>query len=346
MRMRFLKIISTGLVALVASFSFVASDVQSAFQSGCASIAVNKFCIVRVLGPSELGDVAFSPSGELFAFTTNGAGTQLYDTSGELLLNLPVLRAMSIAFSPNETSLVVGAGGAVQFINIHSGNVTARFEGHNGTIQSIDFSPNELLIASGGRDGLINLWNVDSAELLSSVSVVDDPRGQGVQEVVFVSDSLIAASGGFGVQLYTITESQELSLLRELDSGPFIRGLVISPNGRYLATSGSGSDVMVWSTENFTQMYSWEIIAETGQEKGAYAISFSEDSRQLIIGEIHTHTAFNAGLQYWRIADGEYQRRINGTMAHVDQFSISKDGKYGVSIASSPSNYVLLWRLK
>ena len=321
-------------------------EAMSALQSDCSTLQANRFCIARVLGQGEVGDIAFSPSSDLFAFTSTTSGTQIYDTSGQLVLNLASLRGTGLEFTPDGSGLAVGAQGAVQIIQLSTGETNARYEGHNGTINTIDFSGSGEFVASGGRDGLLNIWNFETGELVASESVFIDEFGNGINEALFISDDQIAVSGNFGVRIYNISTEGRLSISRSLNSGLFIRGLALSPNKQFLATSGSGSDVIVWDTEHFRKRHAWEIVAETGQERGAYSVEFTGDSRELIIGEIHTHSAINAGLQTWNLSTGDFVRRINGTMAHVEHLTRSPNGQYMVSFMTTPSIYVVLWRLR
>ncbi len=44
------------------------------------------------------------------------------------------------------------------------------FIGHKGPIDSIAFSFDNKLIASGGRDKKIKIWNIEDGELLTTLS--------------------------------------------------------------------------------------------------------------------------------------------------------------------------------
>ena len=46
------------------------------------------------------------------------------------------------------------------------GREIATLSGHAGEVFSVDFHPNTALLASGGADGSIRLWDVDDAALL------------------------------------------------------------------------------------------------------------------------------------------------------------------------------------
>jgi WD40 repeat protein len=43
---------------------------------------------------------------------------------------------------------------------VASGNLTVAFGGHEGYINSVAFSPDGKLLASGSPDGTIKLWNI------------------------------------------------------------------------------------------------------------------------------------------------------------------------------------------
>lgn len=68
---------------------------------------------------------------------------------------------------------------------------------HTGPITSLDFHPNEFLLASGGKDGVVNFWDL---ELFQNVSACAPDLGiemseQGVFALNFSSDGKALISG-------------------------------------------------------------------------------------------------------------------------------------------------------
>ncbi|KAG1791877.1 WD40-repeat-containing domain protein [Suillus plorans] len=70
----------------------------------------------------------------------------------------------SLAVSPDETMVVSGSlDGRLWLWNIKKGRMVGDpWEGHNGQVRCLDWSPNVLEIASGSTDGTIRRWNSDT----------------------------------------------------------------------------------------------------------------------------------------------------------------------------------------
>ncbi|RKU14550.1 hypothetical protein C6503_15015, partial [Candidatus Poribacteria bacterium] len=106
--------------------------------------------------------IAFSPDGTLLA--TSAGRTDIRSTkTWQDIATLSTVNATRLAFSPDGTRIAVGMGGrqpTVQIWDVATRNPIATFTGHKRNIESLAFSPNSCLLASGGSDGVIYLWDV------------------------------------------------------------------------------------------------------------------------------------------------------------------------------------------
>ncbi len=108
--------------------------------------------------------IAFSPDGTLLA--TSAGRTDIRSTkTWQDIATLSTVNATSLTFSPDGTRIAVGMGGrqpTIQIWDVATRKPIATFTGHKRNIQSLAFSPNSRLLASGGSDGVIYLWDVTS----------------------------------------------------------------------------------------------------------------------------------------------------------------------------------------
>lgn len=114
------------------------------------------------LGPVR--GIAFSRDGTLLA--TSAGRTIIRSTkTWQNIATLSTVNATCVTFSPDGTHIAVGMGGrqpTVQIWDVATRKPIATFTGHKRNIQSLAFSPDSSLLASGGADGVTYLWDVAS----------------------------------------------------------------------------------------------------------------------------------------------------------------------------------------
>jgi WD40 repeat protein/predicted Ser/Thr protein kinase len=355
----------------------------------------------RLLSAGEVNSVAFSPDGKLLA---TGSGyriggvpfpgvVQVWDVAtGRMKYTLKghALTVNSVAFSPDGTLLASGGGdreskgrplpglsllpgqlnegkpllGELKVWDVAIGQEKYSLKGHRIQVNSVAFSPDGKLLASGGGDrfrgtplpGEVKVWDVATGQEKYTVT----GRTADVSSVAFSPDGKLLASGGGGgddgmgrqipgeVKVWDATTGQEKAAMAQRDK---VQSVAFSPDGRLLASaSGFRSEFPGGGSEGEVKV--WDMA--TGREKtvlkdrttGGNSIAFSRDGRLLALGDWSRPK--NPGgfgesgqVKLWDLDSGQVKMILKGASGPV---AFSPDSKLLASLqASRSSSEVNLW---
>jgi len=132
--------------------------------------------------------VAFSADNRQIVSGSRDRSIKLWNTLGECKYTIDGENAHSewvscVRFSPNtQTPLIVSAGWDhyIKVWNLNNCKLRTNLIGHNGYINTVTVSPDGSLCASGGKDGIAMLWEVNEGKHLYSL-----PAGGIISSLVF-----------------------------------------------------------------------------------------------------------------------------------------------------------------
>ena len=109
-----------------------------------------------------------------------------------MALELPPVEHVSRKAISHDGKLIAGGGNGVIFIwNLEDGQQLQKIEGEFGSVNGIDFSPDDSLLVSGTDDGIVRIWDTSSGELSKSLTGHDSQ----IADVCFSPDGQSIASG-------------------------------------------------------------------------------------------------------------------------------------------------------
>jgi len=157
-------------------------------------------CVARYSGSVEAWGLDFTRDGE-YIITAEGQPSrggslhiwQVDEYTAPRLLRGYNMMVRDLVYSPDESTLAVAFVGSSYFrlLDADDGSLIHTYEGHTNRVNSLVFSPDGLLLASGSKDQKVRLWRVSDGELLQTL----EGHSEGVNSVALSADGHLLASG-------------------------------------------------------------------------------------------------------------------------------------------------------
>ena len=108
---------------------------------------------------------------------------------------------------------------------------------HRGGVFTLRYCPTEKVLASGGKDGVVRLWDTVTKQEIATLN-----HGDYVGSIDFSPDgALLFSSGGSALHVWNLSTCQKLETFNE--PADFVR---CSPCGRFLAFATYSGQVRLW----------------------------------------------------------------------------------------------------
>jgi WD40 repeat protein len=214
-----------------------------------------------------------------------GMLTNVWDLSSQSPVN--DFSGAFVAFSPDGNYLASAGGGVYSSMNVQEvTSGTTVFSAYHGSyITAVAYSPTGDVVASGGTNNKIRLWEAATGIMQFELTGHTDD----ISSLAFSSDGtmLASAEGGFdvgGQSVIKLWSMEQGNLLRTLDGfGSWVHDVEFSPDGQYLISSGRESDA-----PNLVQKIKiWRLSdGELVQEyiASAYSVEYSPDGQYFAYG--------------------------------------------------------------
>jgi WD40 repeat protein len=202
-------------------------------------------------------------------------------------------------------------------VNFTGANLsTTLFTESIGDIYKVVISPNDRLVAKGGSDGKLAIWEISSGQSLLNIKAHDGH----LIGLVFTKDSKQLISSSFD-RTIKIWEVESGRCLQSWQLAAPVYRIALSPDGTTLASSSNCGDILLWEVATGKLLTSL-----VGHSLTVVDVDFQ------LQGQLLVSSSFDSTIKIWDLATGKCLKTLVG---HSQIVSCVNFNALGTELVSS-----------
>ncbi len=200
--------------------------------------------------------------------------------------------------------------------------------GHQGPVRAIAFLPDHQRLVSGGYDGIVRIWDLESGHVLSTLQAETQDEVRAV--AVSADGTRVAVCQDRTVRIWSLATQ---TLERSVDYGEaHAAAIAFAPDGQTLAVGDDSGLVKLWNVSTGDA-----IRTLRGHHETIHALAYSPDG-SLLASASHDRT-----VRVWEAATGKRRFALTAHKGCVRCLAFTPDGN---ALASgSEDETVIVWDL-
>lgn len=197
----------------------------------------------------QVTNLAVSQNGEMIASYSRDNSLKIWNWEGKLLQNVNACKINDInkmAFSPDGKKIAMSENTTLMIwdLNDHECKYMKKFNNHKGKIDSITFSLDGKIIATGSRDNTIKIRDLNKDE--DSLPKTLLGHNKAITSLAFSPDGKVLVSGSRD-NLAKVWSTKDGSLIHNLPGHTnFVNSVTFSPDGENIISSGDDGFLKLW----------------------------------------------------------------------------------------------------